>query len=269
MTQHSNAFIHPDAKIGKDVTIGPFTYIAGDVVIGDGTWIGPNVTIMDGARIGKNCRIFPGAVISAIPQDLKFKGEITTAEIGDNTTIRECATVNRGTASRGKTVVGSNCLLMAYSHIAHDCILKNNIIIGNGTQIAGEVEIDDHAILSAHVLVHQFERIGAHVMVQGGSKVNKDIPPFIIAAREPLTFAGINLVGLRRRGFTAQQIGTIQELYRNIYNKGMNVSQALAYIEENMEATPEREIVTSFIKNSKRGIVREYTGSNPDEGVEL
>jgi len=269
MAQHSNVFVHPDATIGKDVTIGPFSYIAGDVVIGDGTWIGPNVTIMDGARIGRNCRIFPGAVISAIPQDLKFKGEITTAEIGDNTTIRECATVNRGTASKGKTVVGNNCLLMAYSHIAHDCFLKNNIIIGNGTQLAGEIEIDDYAILSANVLVHQFERIGAHVMIQGGSKVNKDIPPFIIAAREPLTFAGINLVGLRRRGFTPQQIATIQEIYRILYNKGMNVSQALTFIETNMDISAERELVLNFIKNSKRGIVREYTGTEPDEGVEL
>ncbi|MGD9978854.1 MAG: acyl-ACP--UDP-N-acetylglucosamine O-acyltransferase [Bacteroidales bacterium] len=269
MTKHSNVFVHPDATIGKDVTIGLFSYIAGDVVIGDGTWIGPNVTIMDGARIGRNCRIFPGAVISAIPQDLKFKGEITTAEIGDNTTIRECATVNRGTASKGKTIVGNNCLLMAYSHIAHDCFLKNNIIIGNGTQLAGEIEIDDYAILSAHVLVHQFERIGAHVMIQGGAKVNKDIPPFIIAAREPLTFAGINLVGLRRRGFTPQQIATIQEIYRILYNKGMNVSQALTFIETHMDISVERELVLNFIKNSKRGIVREYTGTEPDEGVEL
>ncbi|MEN6502443.1 MAG: acyl-ACP--UDP-N-acetylglucosamine O-acyltransferase [Tenuifilaceae bacterium] len=263
-----NAYIHPDAKIGKDVTISPFSYIAGDVIIGEGTWIGPNVTIMDGARIGKNCRIFPGAVISAIPQDLKFKGEVTTAEIGDNTTMRECVTINRGTASKGKTIVGSSCLLMAYSHVAHDCILKNNIILGNGTQLGGEVEIDDYAIVSAHSLVHQFEKIGAHVIIQGGSKVNKDIPPYIIAAREPITFAGINLVGLRRRSFTHQQIADIQEIYRIIYNKGLNVSQALAFIIDNIPQTAERDLIVNFIKNSKRGVLREYTGPDPNEGID-
>jgi len=267
MTQNL-AYIHPNAQIGKDVTIGPFTYIAGNVVIGDGTWIGPNVTILDGARIGKNCRVFPGAVISAIPQDLKFKGEETTAEVGDNTTMRECVTVNRGTASKGKTVVGSNCLLMAYVHIAHDCVVGNNIILGNGTQLAGEVEIDDHAILSAHVLVHQFERIGSHVIIQGGTKVNKDIPPYIIAAREPITYAGINIIGLRRRGFSPEKIGEIQEIYRVLYNKGLNVTQALTQIEGDMPQSAERVLVISFIRGSKRGIVREYTG-DPNEGAEI
>lgn len=262
------AFIHPDAKIGKDVKIDPFSYISGNVVIGDGTWIGPNVTILDGARIGNNCRVFPGAVISAIPQDLKFKGEETTAEIGDNTTMRECVTVNRGTKSRGKTVVGNNCLLMAYVHVAHDCIVGNNIILGNGTQLAGEVEIDDFAILSGQVLVHQFERIGSHVIIQGGSKVNKDIPPFIIAAREPITFAGINLIGLRRRGFTPEIIAEIQVIYRNIYNKGMNVTQAVSYIEETLPQTAQRDLILNFIKGSKRGIVREYTGTDPSQGLD-
>lgn len=265
---HQLAYIHPDAKIGKDVTISPFAYIAGNVVIGDGTWVGPNTTILDGARIGKNCRIFPGAVISAIPQDLKFRGEETTAEIGDNTTMRECVTVNRGTASKGKTVIGNNCLLMAYVHVGHDCIIGNDIILGNGTQLAGEVEVDDWAIVSAHSLVHQFERIGSHVMIQGGSKVNKDIPPFIIAAREPITFAGINIIGLRRRGYTAQQIGEIQEIYRILYNKGMNVSQALNHITENVAQSKERDLIVDFIKTSKRGIVREYTGSDPNEGLD-
>lgn len=262
------AFVHPDAKIGKDVKIDPFAYIAGNVEIGDGTWVGPNATILDGARIGKNCRIFPGAVISAIPQDLKFRGEETTAIIGDNTTMRECVTVNRGTKSRGKTVIGNNCLLMAYVHVGHDCVIGNEIILGNGTQLAGEVEIDDWAIVSAHSLVHQFEKIGSHVMIQGGSKINKDIPPFIIAAREPITFAGINIIGLRRRGYSAQQIGEIQEIYRNIYGKGMNVSQALNFIEENMTQTAERDLIVNFIRNSKRGIVREFTGADPNEGLE-
>ncbi len=261
------AYIHPDAKIGENVTIEPFAYIAGNVVIGDGTWIGPNATILDGARIGKSCKVFPSAVISAIPQDLKFRGEETTAEIGDNTTMRECVTVNRGTKSRGKTVIGNNCLLMAYVHVGHDCVIGNDIILGNGTQVAGEVEIDDWAIVSAHTLVHQFERIGAHVMIQGGSKVNKDIPPFIIAAREPITYAGLNIIGLRRRGYDANKVGEIQEIYRTIYNKGMNVTQAVAHIEGIMPQTPERDLILNFIKGSKRGIVREYTG-DPNEGLD-
>ncbi len=252
----SNAHIHPEAKIGNDVTIEPFAYISKDVVIGDGTWIGPNVTIMDGARIGKNCKIFPGAVVSAIPQDLKFKGEITVVEIGDNTVLRECVTVNRGTASRGFTKVGSNCLLMAYVHVAHDCIVGNNVILGNATQLAGEVEIDNFAILSGGCLVHQFERIGAHVMIQGGSKVNKDVPPYVLTGHDPLSFVGLNIIGLRRRQFDSQKVAEIQEIYRTIYNKGMNVTQAIAEIEKSMPATPERDEILTFIKGSSRGIIR-------------
>lgn len=252
----SQAFIHPDAKIGKDVTIEPFAYVAQDVVIGDGTWIGPNSTIMEGARIGSNCKIFPGAVVSAIPQDLKFKGEITTAEIGDNTILRECVTVNRGTASRGSTSVGSNCLLMAYVHVAHDCIVGNNVILGNAVQLAGEVEIDDFAILSGGCLVHQFERIGAHVMIQGGSKVNKDVPPFAMAGRDPLAFVGLNLVGLRRRQFNSEKVAEIQQIYRIMYSKGLNVSQAVNEIESTMPSTPERDHILNFIKTSNRGVIR-------------
>lgn len=224
------SFIHPEAKIGKDVQIAPFVYIDKDVEIGDGCQIMSHATILSGARIGKNVRVFPGAVISAIPQDLKFKGEVTTAVIGDNTTIRECATVNRGTASKGTTIVGSNCLIMAYSHVAHDCRLGNNIIIGNASQIAGEVVIDDWAILSGNVLVHQFSHIGAHVMIQGGSRVGKDVPPFITAGRDPLSYAGLNLVGLRRRGFSNDQIGEIQNIYRLLYQSGLNTTQAIEKI---------------------------------------
>src|SRR5664279_5057229 len=193
------AFIHPEAQIAKDVIVEPFAYIAGNVIIGEGTWIGPNSTILDGARIGKKCKIFPSAVVSGIPQDLKFRGEDSTAEIGDNTTVRECATVNRGTAAVGKTVVGNNCLLMAYSHIGHDCLLKNNVIIGNSTALAGEVDVDDFAILSAGTMVHQFAHIGAHVMIGGGGKVRIDVPPFVKADRDPLSFLGLNSVGLTRR----------------------------------------------------------------------
>ena len=189
------AYIHPEAKIGENVVIGPFTTIDRNVEIGEGTKIGSNVTILYGARIGKNCTIFPGAVVGAIPQDLKFHGEDTLAIVGDNTTLRECVTVNRGTASKGKTVVGNNCLIMAYSHIAHDCLLKDNIIIGNASQIAGEVEIDDFAIVSGGSLVHQFSRISKHVMVQGGSRIGTVIPPYTLIGRDPIVYCGINSVG--------------------------------------------------------------------------
>lgn len=250
--------IHPDAIIGENVTISPFVTIDKNVVIGDGTYIYPNAVILEGARIGKNCTIFPGAVISGIPQDLKFKGEESLCIIGDNTTIRECATVNRGTAARGKTVVGSNCLLMAYSHVAHDCILKDHVIMGNATQLAGEVEVDDFAILSGGVLVHQFSRIGKHVMIQGGSRLSKDIPPFITAGREPIIFSGVNIVGLRRRSFSNERIGQIQEIYRIIYQSGMNNKDAVKHIEANVPDSEEKEDIISFIASSQRGIIRGY-----------
>ncbi len=250
--------VHPEAIIGNNVTISPFVTIDKNVVIGDNTCIYPNAVILRGARIGKNCQIFPGAVISAIPQDLKFKGEETTCEIGENTTIRECATVNRGTIAKGKTVVGNNCLLMAYSHIAHDCIIENNVIVGNATQLAGEVEVDDYAILSGGTLVHQFSKIGKHVMIQGGSRIGKDIPPYIIAGREPITYSGVNIVGLRRRGFTNEQISSIQEIYRILYQSGLNNSAAVKHIEANIPDGQEKREILSFITNSQRGIIRGY-----------
>jgi UDP-N-acetylglucosamine acyltransferase len=250
--------VHPEAILGKNVTISPFVSIEKNVVIGDNTYIYPNAVILDGARIGKNCRIFPGAVIAAIPQDLKFRGEETTAEIGDNTTIRECVTVNRGTAAKGKTTVGNNCLLMAYAHVAHDCLLKDFVILGNATQLAGEVEVDDYAILSGGTLVHQFTRIGTHAMTQGGSRLSKDIPPYIIAGREPVSYSGVNIVGLRRRGFDNEKISSIQEIYRILYQSGMNNKDAVKYIEENISPSEEKEIIIAFIVNSQRGIVRGY-----------
>lgn len=250
------AFIHSDAIIGKDVTIEPFAYIAFNTVIGDGTWIGPNSTIMDGARIGKNCKIFPSAVVSGIPQDLKFRGEETTAEIGDNTTIREGVTVNRGTAAVGKTVVGSGCLLMAYSHIGHDCNIGNNCIIGNTTGLAGEVKVDDWAIISGGSLVHQFTRIGAHVILGGGSKVRIDVPPFIKADRDPLSYMGLNSVGLTRRGFEKERIDEIHNIYRAIYQSKMNFTQALAHVEKEFKPSPDRDYILEFIRNSERGIIR-------------
>ncbi len=254
----SLAYVHPEAKIGENVTVEPFAYIDRNVEIGDGTLVMSNANIREGSRIGKKCIIFPGAVISGVPQDLKFRGEETLAIIGDNTTIRECVTVSRGTASKGKTVIGNNCLIMAYSHIAHDCIVKNNIIIGNATQLAGEVEVFDNAILSGGTLVHQFTRIGEHVMIQGGTRLGKDIPPYVIAGREPVSYSGINLVGLRRHGFSNEKINEIQEIYRLIYNSGLNFSDAVAKIENEFPKTKEMELIVNFIKNSPRGIVRGY-----------
>jgi UDP-N-acetylglucosamine acyltransferase len=250
------AFVHPEAKIGKNVVVEPFAYIASNVTIDEGTWIGPNATVLDGARIGKNCRIFPSSVVSGIPQDLKFRGEESTAELGDNTTVRECATVNRGTAAVGKTIVGNNCLLMAYSHIGHDCRIQNNVIIGNSTALAGEVDVDDWAILSAGTMVHQFSHIGAHVMIGGGAKVRIDVPPFIKADRDPLSFLGLNTVGLTRRGFEKERIDEIHEIYRAIYQKGMNVSQALDFVEREFKASADRDYILGFIRKSERGIIR-------------
>jgi UDP-N-acetylglucosamine acyltransferase len=250
------AFVHPEAKIGKDVIVEPFAYIGGNVIIDEGSWIGPNATVLDGARIGRNCKIFPSAVISAIPQDLKFRGEESTAELGENTTVRECGTVNRGTASVGKTVVGRNCLLMAYSHIGHDCLIGNSVIIGNSSSLAGEVQIDDWAILSGGTLVHQFAHIGGHVMIGGGSKVRIDVPPYIKADRDPLSFMGLNSVGLTRRGFEKEKIDEIHEIYRAIYQKGMNISQALDFVEKEFKSSDERDYILNFIRKSERGIIR-------------
>jgi len=252
------AYVHPEAIIGDNVVIEPFATIYQDVTIGEGTKIGSSVSIMPGVRIGKNCQIFPGAVIGAVPQDLKFKGEYSTVEIGDNTTIREFVTINRGTSAKGKTVVGSNCLLMAYVHVAHDCIVGNNVILVNNTQLAGEVIVDDYAILGGMVAIHQFVHVGSHVMISGGSLVRKDVPPFIKAGREPLSYVGINSIGLRRRNFSNEKIREVQEIYRYIYQKGLNISQAVEIIEAEMPASTERDEVLLFIKDSKRGIIRGY-----------
>jgi len=255
------AYIHPGAKIATNVVVEPFTTIYNNVTIGAGTWIGSNVTIMEGARIGKNCRIFPGSVISAIPQDLKFDGEESLAIIGDNTTIRECVTVNRGTKALGKTQIGDNCLIMATSHVAHDCVVGNNCILANGSIIAGHVTIGDYAILSGLVAVHQFIHIGDHTLVSGGSLVRKDVPPFTKAGKEPLSFIGINSIGLRRRGFETEKIREIQNIYRILYQRNYNTTQALEKLEAEMEATKERDQIILFIKNSQRGIMKGYIGS--------
>jgi len=252
------AYVHPEAKIAADVVIEPFVTIYGDVEIGEGTWIGSNVTIMDGARIGKNCRIFPGAVISAIPQDLKFAEKNTTVEIGNNTTIRECVTINRGTKDRWKTIVGNNCLIMAYCHVGHDCHIGNNCIFSNNTTLAGHVTIDDYVVLAGMVAVHQFCHIGAHAFVTGGSLVRKDVPPYVKAAREPLSYVGINSVGLRRRGYSSEQINEIQDIYRTIFVKKHNLSNALYMIEAERQPTEIRDEILDFIRNSNRGIMKGF-----------
>lgn len=242
------ASINPDAKIADDVVIGPFTTIDRNVEIGPGTRIGSNVTILEGARIGSGVTIFPGAVISAIPQDLKFRGEETTAIIGDNTVLRECVTVNRGTAAKGKTIVGNNCLIMAYSHVAHDCEVGNNVIISNASQLAGEVKVDDYAIIGGGSLIHQFCHIGEHIMMQGGALVNKDIPPYIKAAREPISYTGVNTVGLRRRGFSSETIELIQEVYRLLYNSGHTITDAIEVVERQVPQCKERDTILDFVR---------------------
>jgi UDP-N-acetylglucosamine acyltransferase len=256
------AYIHPQAKIAENVVIEPFVTIYKDVVIGEGTWIGSNVTIMDGARIGKNCRIFPGAVVSAPPQDLKYKGEASTVTIGDNTIIRECVTLNRGTAlDKNTTTIGSNCLLMAYVHVAHDCIIGNNVIIANSVQLAGHIEVQDFAFIGGASAVHQFVSIGAHSIISGGSLVRKDVPPYTKAGREPLSYVGINSVGLRRRGFSSERINEIQDIYRTIFLKKLNISRALDIIETEREPTEIRDEILDFIRNSNRGVMKGFGNS--------
>jgi UDP-N-acetylglucosamine acyltransferase len=252
------AYVHPGAKIAKNVVIEPFTTIHNNVVIGEGSWIGSNVTIMEGARIGKNVSIFPGAVISAIPQDKKFEDEDTITEIGDNTTIRECVTINRGTADRNKTKVGKNCWIMAYCHIAHDCIVGDNCVFSNNSTLAGHITVGDYVVLAGMAAVQQFCSIGQHAFITGGSLVRKDVPPYVKAAREPLSYVGINSVGLRRRGFDTEKIREIQNIYRILYQKNYNNTQALSIIEAEMEATSERDEILQFIKDSQRGIMKGY-----------
>ena len=249
------AYVHPNAKLGDGNIIGPFCYIDADVVIGDNNIMQNAVTLHQGLRMGSNNEIMPGASLSTKPQDLKFHGEITTCEIGDNNSIRENVTISRGTFSKGKTVVGSNNLLMESMHIAHDCVIGNNCIIGNSTKFAGEVTVDDCAIISASVLVHQFVHIGGYVMIQGGCRTSQDIPPYIIAGKEPIRFAGLNLIGLRRRGFSNETILALREAYNTIYSKGV-IKEGLEAVRNTMEITPEIQYVLDFIEKAERGIIR-------------
>tara|TARA_Y100000813_G_scaffold49951_1_gene34905 strand:- start:10824 stop:11600 length:777 start_codon:yes stop_codon:yes gene_type:complete len=250
--------ISPKAKIGKGVKIESFVNISEDVEIGDGSWIGPNVTIMDGARIGKNCKIFPGAVISAIPQDLKFEGEKSIVIIGNNTTVREFATINRATNYSGVTSVGDNCLIMAYVHIAHDCQIASNVILVNSVQLGGHVEIDEYAIIGGISAIHQFVKIGSHTMISGGSLVRKDIPPYIKVAKEPLSYVGVNSIGLSRKGFSEEKILEIQNVYRNIFQSNLNYTQALESIKKNFNSNKEINNIIQFISKSERGIIKGY-----------
>lgn len=256
------SYVHPQAKIADNVVIEPFVTIHKNVEIGEGTWIGSNVVIMPGARIGNNCKIFPGAVISAVPQDLKYKGEDTFVRIGNNVTIREYVTINKGTIAKHETVIGDNTLLMAAVHVAHDCIVGNNCIISGYSGLAGHIEIGDYAILGGMVAVQQFIKIGAHTFIAGGSLVRKDVPPFVKAAREPLSYVGVNSVGLRRRNYSQQQINHILDIYRLLYVKNTNINKALDTIETELEATTERDEIVSFVRSSVRGIMKGFRQRN-------
>ena len=256
---HPMAYVHPTAIIGENVTISPFSSVYEDVEIGDGTWIGPNVTIMSGARIGKNCKIYPGTVISGEPQDLKYEGEKTLTYIGDNTTIRECVTVNKGTNALGYTKIGDNCLIMATAHIAHDCVVGNNVVIVNAVGLAGHIEVGDFAFIGGYSAVHQFTKIGEHAFVAGATQIRKDVPPYVKAAKNPVAYAGVNAIGLRRKGFTSEEIFEIQGIYRILYQQKNNVSQAVEQILEKFPDSRYREVILDFINTSDRGIMKGYS----------
>ena len=258
----SQSDIHGDAIIGRNVEIGPFTTVSGNVEIGEGTWIGPNVIIYDGVKIGNNCRIHPGAILGGDPQDLKYDNENSFLDIGNNVTIREFCTLNRGTKANNKTVIKDNVLLMAYVHIAHDCIIDHDAVLANNVNLAGHVEIGKYSILGGFVAVHQFAKIGEFVMIGGGSLVRKDVPPYVKAAREPLSYVGVNSIGLRRKGFSNSVINHIQDIYRILYVNGYNTTQAIRLIEATIQATPEREVILNFIHNSHRGIMRGFRPTN-------
>lgn len=257
--------IHPDAQIAEGVVIDPFVTIQGDVVIGEGCWLGSNVVVHDGARIGKHTRIFPGAVISSVPQDLKFAGEVTTCEIGDHCTIREFATINRGTRHSHTTKLGNDVLVMAYAHVAHDCMIGNHVILANAVNLAGHVLVDDHAIVGGMSAIHQFVRIGRHSILQGGSLVGKDVPPFCKGAHFPLRYSGVNALGLRRRNFDTATITAIQDIYRILFASGKNVTQALEMIVSEIAPSPIRDEIVAFVRTSERGIMKGYKAGEDDE----
>jgi UDP-N-acetylglucosamine acyltransferase len=258
------SYIHPQAEVADNVVVEPFVTISKNVSIGEGSWIGSHVTIMEGARIGKNCKIFPGAVISAIPQDLKYHGEKSIVEIGDNVTIREYVTVNKGTEVSMKTIIGNNTLLMAYVHVAHDCIIGNNCVIANNANMAGHVEVGDYAILGGATNFQQFTKIGRHAIVSGGCLVNKDIPPFVRAARHPTTYAGVNSIGLRRRGYNTEQINQILDVYRILYIRGYNTTTALKIIEAEIPSSADKDEIVNFVQESVRGIMKGFKSTSEE-----
>ncbi len=253
------AFVHPDAKLGANVTVEPFAYIAADVEIGDDCWIGPGAVIHDGARIGKRCKIHTAASISCLPQDLKFAGEKTTAVIGDDNDIREYVTISRGTASTGTTIVGSGNLLMAYVHVGHDCVVGSHCVIANRVSLAGEVHVDDWAVIGGHAAIHQWTHIGAHVMIQGGALLGKDVPPYVIVRNDTLSYAGINRVGLGRRGFTPERIAEIHDACRILFQSGLNYMNGCDEVEKQVPQSEERDYLLRFIRESKRGVIKSYT----------
>lgn len=262
------AYVHPDARLGEGVVIDPFAYVAGDVEIGAGTWLGPHAVVLDGARVGSECKIHAGAVVAGVPQDLKFRGEYTTAVVGDRTVLRECVTVNRGTASRGTTIVGSDTLLMAYVHIGHDCIVGNHVVLANEVSVAGEVEIEDWAIVGGMTGIHQFTRIGAHSMTGAMSRLNKDVPPFAKVGHDPVSFVGVNAIGLRRRNFTTEQIGVIQDIHRILFQSELAISSAVARIEAEIPQSDYRDHILGFIRASKRGMIKPFHSSRSGD-IEL
>ena len=254
---HPLACVHPGAKLGENVVVGPFAYIDDNVEIGDACHIMNGATVLNHVKMGKNCTVFPGAVVGAIPQDLKFEGEESWVEIGDRVNIRECATINRGTQASGKAVtrIGSDTLIMSYAHVAHDCQIGNHCIIVSYTGLAGETDIHDWGVMGGKSGSHQFTKVGTHAFVAACSRLTKDVPPYVLAGREPLVFEGVNRVGLLRRGFSEVQVNQIKDIYETLYFQGMNVSQAVEYIEANFKATPERDTILGFIRESKRGII--------------
>lgn len=249
------AVVSPRAQLGDGVVVSPFAVIEDDVVIGDGTWVAPHAVIFNGARIGKECKIYPGASLSAPPQDLKYRGEATLLEVGDRTVVREYVTLNRGTTANGKTVIGSDCLFMAYTHVAHDCVVGDHVILANCVALAGHVTLENYVIIGGLTPIHQFVTVGEHAMVGGGLRVSKDVPPYILAGQDPLCFEKLNLVGLRRRGFSAKAIHLLDETYRILYRSNLNVSQAVDRIKLEVESVPEVLKVIEFIRKSKRGII--------------
>lgn len=261
---HPLATVSPDAIIGDNVEIGPYAFVDANVKIGNNCKIHPHAIIYEYVTMGDDCEVFPGAVVGAIPQDLKFDGEVTYVQIGNRTTIRECATINRGTKASGKgiTKIGDDVLLMSYVHVAHDCTVGNHCILVSYVGIAGETDVEDWAILGGNTVVHQFSHIGRHAMVGGGSKVNKDIPPYSLCGRDPICYAGINIVGLRRRGFSSEVIRNIKDIYDTIYHQGFNISDGCSKVENGFPQSEERDVILNFIRNSKRGVVR---GNDPNE----